>query len=323
MTPGQIVGVAFGAIFGLVLLIMATVVVFAIYMVRLFSTEIFRLHGLSYGLDFPTKGRPPQKDGESEIGLEASAPLSNVSNSAVKSVPLEDAVENDLGITPTWAFPDSSSDSASGRLFSSILFNNRHNATSKGSPAPSSSGYDSFSRTVWVQKLLEKSSPGETVIHKVRDPYSNNVISVGGIVVVVKPFHGKNTLEFASLHTGDLIRVFKFYVKEESPAIGKSLHIHPANPTEQEQEEQETSDPALEFLDSDSAVYPNLYCTGLVLSTYLEYNVASGNMSLRMRESSSEGELVGDFPLSAISLETTVLKSVCPKEGSPGFGDFA
>lgn len=326
MTPGQIVGAAIGAILGLVLVIIAAVVILAFCVTKSFSsTAIFRLHELTCGLDCPRPNKPHQKDCETEVGFEPSGPLSEISNLAMKSAP-EEGVESDLGITPTWAPSETVTESISGRLFPSLLFLKSQASANSNHEIPSSSEYDSFSRTLWVQKLLEKSSPGETVIYKARDPYSSNVISVGGIVVAVRPFHGKNRHEFSSLHTGDLLRIFKFFVKEDSPAVEKSLHIHPSKETKDDNGvgEPDSSAPALEFVDSDSFSYPNLYCTGLVLSTYLEYNVASGNMSLRMRDNSPEElEMVGDFPLSVVSLETTVLKSVGPVEGSTGFGDFA
>lgn len=162
--------------------------------------------------------------------------------------------------------------------------------------------YDSLSRTLVIQKMLQEKSP----IKQVRDPYSESVIEVGVVVVVVKEFLGSEANEFKMLQTGDLLRVMKFYYKEPKKEKQRVLQLSKQNDQEKEFIDNNTKE---EFMDQDDLKYDQIYCTGVILNTYLEYD---GGLSIRFRPTSEirDGELMKDFPLSSISLETTVLRSV-------------
>lgn len=176
--------------------------------------------------------------------------------------------------------------------------------------------YDSLSRTLVIQKMLQEKSP----IKQVRDPYSESVIEVGVVVVVVKEFLGSEANEFKMLQTGDLLRVMKFYYKEPKKEKQRVLQLSKQNDQEEQrvlqlskQNDQEKefidNNTKEEFIDQDDLKYDQIYCTGVILNTYLEYD---GGLSIRFRPTSEirDGELMKDFPLSSISLETTVLRSV-------------
>lgn len=115
--------------------------------------------------------------------------------------------------------------------------------------------YDSLNKTLILQDLLPTS-----LISKVMDPYSENTINIGGIVVVVKPYQ--------SLIPGDLLRIVRFTTKEP-------------NDTSNE----------------------NIICSGIILNTYLEIK---GN-KIVLKFKNHEDELLKEFPLTCISLESTLL----------------
>ncbi|CAH6723015.1 hypothetical protein CLIB1444_12S02344 [[Candida] jaroonii] len=118
---------------------------------------------------------------------------------------------------------------------------------------------DSLNRTLILQNLLPTSS-----VRKVPDPYSDNFINIGGIVVVVKCFQ--------SLIPGDLLRIVKFSSK--------------------------TND--------DNYKFEDIMCSGIILNTLLE--VKGNKVVLKFKN--HEEELMKEFPLTCVSLESTLLSSL-------------
>lgn len=177
--------------------------------------------------------------------------------------------------------------------------------------------YDSFTRTLMLQNLIGNSinSTKINVIKEIYDPYLENLISVGGIVVVVKLFNGVNDFEFNSLEIGDLLRIVRFYVKGDIDTKKSKLR-HDDESTDiaefQNTSSNETTIRSGICVGRSDLNYNNVYCTGILLNTYLEYNKQTRDLSLRLKKGSedTEYELLKDFPLSIVSLETTVLKKV-------------
>lgn len=177
--------------------------------------------------------------------------------------------------------------------------------------------YDSFTRTLMLQNLIGNSinATRKNVIRELYDPYLENLISVGGIVVVVKPFDGVNDFEFNSLKTGDLLRIVRFYVKGELD-IDKAKMKHDEESIDiAEFQNNSSSDETIRSgmcIGRSDPNYNNVYCTGILLNTYLEYNKQTRDLSLRLKKDAGENEfeLLKDFPLKIVSLETTVLKKV-------------
>lgn len=189
--------------------------------------------------------------------------------------------------------------------------------------------YDSFSRTVMLQNLIQNSvNEDQHTIRDVRDPFLNKLISVGGIVVVVHPFHGSEEFEFKSLQTGDLLRVVKFYIKEPEievnlpvrgllgglSRLSKRISCGSESPFDLGSSDSTVDGHNIDhgevFLDKPDPNYPNINCTGILLSSYLEF--VNENLSLKLKESAfnPELELLKDFPLRVISLETTLLTQI-------------
>ena len=209
------------------------------------------------------------------------------------------------------------------------------------------SEFDTFSLTLLLQYLIQTSTkPDDQAIRKVSDPFLDNYISVGEKVVIVKSFIGKTDTEFPSLQTGDLLRIIKFIVRDsddsdEATGSIKSMRMAPKSPTrprprsrnqkqKQKQDYQPTSAITLEssnesfsseiIIDKSDPIHKNIYCVGLLLNSYLDFNNDQLNLKLKVQETSSEEEeeatedLIKEFPLSIVSLETTVVKSVLAGE---------
>lgn len=193
--------------------------------------------------------------------------------------------------------------------------------------------YDSFSRTVMLQNLIQDSVNQEQhTIRDVRDPFLDKLISVGGIVVVIHPFHGAEDHEFRFLQTGDLLRVVKFYIKESEPEtilpvksllgslsrLSKRMSSSSEAPFDIKTDDSTFNPHNTEevFLDKHDPNYGDIYCTGILLSSHLEF--INENLSLRLKRSTDtpELELLKDFPLKAVSLETTLLTQL--SNDSPG-----
>lgn len=177
--------------------------------------------------------------------------------------------------------------------------------------------YDSFTRTLMLQNLIGNSSntTKKNVIKDLCDPYLENLISVGGIIVVVKSFKGANDSEFTSLQPGDLLRIVRFYVKGQFDIDKPEMKPDEDSIDIADFQNDSTNDTAVRnevFTSRSDLNYDNVYCTGILLNTYLEYSKQTHNLSLRFKKDSGENEyeLLKDFPLKIVSLETTVLKTI-------------
>lgn len=179
--------------------------------------------------------------------------------------------------------------------------------------------YETFNRTLMLQNLIEQSvNTKDTAIKAVRDRFSQGEMCVGGLVVVVTPFHGTEKHEFAYLETGDLLRVLKFYIRDvQQPDVSRRLHLNESkrvrfpslNTVEVGIGE---PGPNLEIIGLHDPNYSRIWGTGVLLRTYLEYNPACANFALRYREMlDDQTEHLRDFPLSSVTLETSVLGSLC------------
>ncbi|CCE78514.1 Piso0_001139 [Millerozyma farinosa CBS 7064] len=187
--------------------------------------------------------------------------------------------------------------------------------------------YDSFTRTLMLQNIVNNANKNtnEFIIREVKDPFSKNNISMGGIVVVVKPFRGKYPSEFTFLQTGDLLRVVKFYIKEPQPEAlfsteSKALNItRPSTSSivaEHSGEENESQQFYRNYdlcIDETNQHYRNVYCTGILLNTYLDFDNKTRDFALKFKKDSireNEFEILKDFPLNVVSLETTILRTM-------------
>lgn len=151
--------------------------------------------------------------------------------------------------------------------------------------------FDSFSRTIMLQNLILENIGDENIIREVRDGFLINTISLGGIVVVIKPFHGTGQFEFKSLETGDLLRIVKFFIMEDEDETGSSFGSIDT------------------FIDKTHLAYSRIYCTGIILNSYLDYENSS--VLLKVKNDGTftgkEMDLLKDFPLKVVSLESTLL----------------
>lgn len=183
--------------------------------------------------------------------------------------------------------------------------------------------YDSFSHTLYLQNLLEKQNSKESLkIRRIRDPYLGSYIVVGGIVVVVYPFQGSLDSEFTNLQPGDLLRITKFYVKENLTVNdGKIIENNPSTHRIEGRKQLISglleSDISIYSLDTYTAElkvdYSNIYCSGIMLNTYLEFNNSQDNLTLKFRDTHVREvnmEMYKEFPLNVVSLETTVLRGL-------------
>ncbi|EER34910.1 predicted protein [Candida tropicalis MYA-3404] len=205
------------------------------------------------------------------------------------------------------------------------------------------SGYDTYSRTVLLQLVTEACrKPNEQIIRSVTDPFSEKLIRIGEKVVVVKPFIGKNDREFGSLQTGDLLRIIKFSIADvaDSDATGsiKSIHIGSAKTKCKPNEIKIDTGDQSEYQTEEITVHrsdPNhekIICTGILLDTYLDFNSHNNELKLKVKEDqeidgSNDGEtipfeLIKEFPLSIVSLETTVVKTALFGDGADSETEF-
>ncbi|KAL6452264.1 hypothetical protein SBY92_001522 [Candida maltosa Xu316] len=193
---------------------------------------------------------------------------------------------------------------------------------------------DSYSRTLLLQYIYDLSSkPNEQVIRKVGDPFSENFISIGEKVVVVQPFIGKTDREFSSLQTGDLLRIVQFYVgdgQEEDDITTESIKsirkfskkksVEESNQTAEDKHVCKICENNTEItINREDPIHSKVVCTGILLDTYLDYD-HNNHLNLKVKNESGNtdnenGELdvhdlIKEFPLHIVSLETTVVRTV-------------
>jgi len=152
----------------------------------------------------------------------------------------------------------------------------------------------------------------DKTISKVRDPYLRKFISIGSLVCVIKPFKGKDSTEFRFLQPGDLVRIVRFFVKTPKDSFKRIILLRQnwtdeiicpntqllTNIETEKNTREDKFDPNHEYL----------FCTGILLNTYLEMDRGTSTLDLKVRDEDI-GNLLSDFPLNIVSLETTVLNS--------------
>lgn len=146
----------------------------------------------------------------------------------------------------------------------------------------------------------------DNYIKRVEDPYSKKFIEIGNIVCVIKSFHGKKAHEFPILHHGDLIRIIRFHIVKQQDeykplTLSKSCEI----------EIDEVHEIKQSLITKKNPEYLLVYCTGIILNTYLEMSPYTKDLNLKISTGLSNLKyLLKDFPLNIVSLETTVLESI-------------
>lgn len=179
--------------------------------------------------------------------------------------------------------------------------------------------YETFARTLALQSMIENSlNPENTVFRKVRDPYLNALINVGELVVVAKPYHGKGEFDFHHLLPGDLLKIIKLYIRDDALNEPKSLLLKASfgeneiNHTVSTKSEPKLENPMLHpppFIDQNDPNYSKIYCSGVKLDTYLEYDEFNKSMRFKIANTPQvDPEIIRDFPLSVVTLETTILQ---------------
>lgn len=180
--------------------------------------------------------------------------------------------------------------------------------------------YASFNRSLLLQSLIENSinSPKFMVLTELKDFHLDGMISVGGIAVVVEKFQGNHDFEFKSLNPGDLLHVVKFYIREKidsdkglSSNDRRSLFGDPKD--SHCPKNNEACEPRYDLLSDESSQsakhvdYDRIYCTGVLLKSYLDYENSSKGVCLRSKKKNgkaNEFEILKDFPLKVVSLKT-------------------
>lgn len=181
--------------------------------------------------------------------------------------------------------------------------------------------FDTLLHTVVLRNLVRMSNASsDYTIEKELDCYLDNTILVGGIVVVVRQFEGKRECDFPCLHPGDLLRIVRFYPRDNEKlsmrlfnqaATERPLTSTGAGGGDTSFESAVEDQPHCEFREPQIRYHPRnkIYCTGIVLNCYLEFT--QENLVIRVREQPiATDDLVKDFPLNAVSLETTLLKNI-------------
>lgn len=144
-------------------------------------------------------------------------------------------------------------------------------------------------------------------IKQVEDPCSSTFIEIGNIVCVIKSFQNQKS---PILHHGDLIRITNFFIiKPVNDYKQITLSKFYQNDDENSGLQDEKNLICDESIDKNHPYYPYIYCSGILLNTYLEISPNSTNLNLKVNNS-NQNYLLKDFPLNIVSLETTVLNSV-------------
>ncbi|CAI5757719.1 unnamed protein product [Candida verbasci] len=151
----------------------------------------------------------------------------------------------------------------------------------------------SFSHTVILQALSAQEN-----IKRVSDPYSSNYISIGEIVVVVKPY--------LDLQTGDYLRIVKFFINENKEEADELKQMNLSKSDMNIAKTGSDSDYSMSTIDKENVLHCSIWCKGIILSNYME---DSNGLILRHKDENEDVELMKCFPLDVVSLETTILKN--------------
>lgn len=203
--------------------------------------------------------------------------------------------------------------------------------------------YSLFDRSLIVQSMAQDVLNGPKAVKEIKDQHSSENIRVGGIVVVKKPFTGtKRNLEIETLEPGEMLRIVKFFIKnqvldnfdDDGSSIDQNPHEEDSDTSyraaldKQIKTEKDLKEAGLispcptmepEVLEGSDPNFSHIWCSGVLLRTYLHHDTLTGDVSLKHRaEVSVRYEVVRDFPLWCVSL-----KSIIPKhESSVGKDTF-
>ncbi|KAI5969447.1 hypothetical protein CANMA_001515 [Candida margitis] len=217
------------------------------------------------------------------------------------------------------------------------------NPTIIAHPATSTSVFDSAQIQSTPSTLLLEEETNEGVkkkantelIREAADQLSDNFIRIGDLVIVIRPFVGAKKSDFSLLQPGDLIRVNKFYVvdqdlecgtplKSKSSKLAEQNSIIPkgviglenlSNSSSEDDSSSEDGQTQEMTVTKTDAIYNKLYCTGLLLSTYLKEST-SQELIWRQRERSDATDVnssTRDFPLNVVTLEETLIRGTSRK----------
>lgn len=165
--------------------------------------------------------------------------------------------------------------------------------------------FDEFSRTLMVQHLIQTSLGSSGYVKMVADPYLENDIIIGSIVVILKPFPVIN------LQPGDLLRIIKFDVKESFDHKALNINTDFVDDDNNHQTRKSSDNPSSFSIGRNNEVYHNIYCTGILMNTYLEFDSNKETLVMKVKNTfdySKQEIFLKEFPLKIASLETTVLR---------------
>lgn len=165
--------------------------------------------------------------------------------------------------------------------------------------------FDEFSRTLMVQHLIQTSLGSSGYVRMVADPYLENDIIIGSIVVILKPLPDIN------LQPGDLLRIIKFDVKESFDHKALNINNDFVGDDNSHQTRKSSDNPSSFSIGRNNEIYHNIYCTGILMNTYLEFDSNKETLVLKIKNTfdySKQEVFLKHFPLKIASLETTVLR---------------
>lgn len=172
---------------------------------------------------------------------------------------------------------------------------------------------------------------GSKAITDIKDQHSPGTISVGSTVMVKTRFTGtKRDLEFESLEPGQMLKVVKFFVKNQvmntgdlrtsvdqqyqrSSDLSYRAALDRQISTEKDLKEAGLISPCPtiepEVLEQDDPNYPHIWCSGSLHRTYLHHDKTTGSVLLRYcAGDAAKYQVVRDFPLSCVTLESSIAK---------------
>lgn len=192
-----------------------------------------------------------------------------------------------------------------------------------------------YDRSLVVQNMAQEVLNGPKAVTEIRDQHSSGVIKVGSMVIVKTPFTGtKRNLEFESLEPGQILKVVKFFVKnqvmdnvDDRSSLYHSCHrssyqrtsdlsyraaLDRQISTERDLKEAGLISPCPtiepEVLELEDPYYPHIWCSGALFRTYLHHDKATGIVQLKYRsDETSKYQMVRDFPISCVTLESNFL----------------
>lgn len=188
-----------------------------------------------------------------------------------------------------------------------------------------------YDRSLVVQNMAQEILNGSKAITEIKDQHSPGIISVGSIVMVKTRFTGNTRdLEFESLEPGQMLKVVKFFVKNQVMDTGDfrasvdqqyqrtSDLSYRAALDKQISTEKDLKEAGLispcptiepEVLEQDDPNYPHIWCSGSLYRSCLHHDKTTGTVLLSYSAGdSSKYQVVRDFPLSCVTLESSIPK---------------